>query len=104
MTYDLPERDLEIKKIVNHFYSVELAYEGLDYIYQYKIWHTDSEIMCILVKEKSCILPYLKENDILNLKYYPINIRLPFEIIDTQLVYVRFQLQGRSGFHLQSRH
>ena len=79
----LREREPELGKSVDQYYSVEFSFEGLDVIYQFKIWKTVSTVMSVLVKEDSGILPWLKVGDKLNMKYYSTDVVDPFENLNT---------------------
>ena len=50
-------------------YSVEFMVEGLPYLFQFKIWNTQSKQMFIIVKESSDILNRIKEGESFNMKY-----------------------------------
>ena len=95
----LREREPGLGKSVDQYYSVEFSFEGLDVIYQFKIWKTVSTVMSVLVKEDSGILPWLKVGDKLNMKYYSVDVVDPFEHLDTEIRYITKQDQGRLKGH-----
>lgn len=83
----------------NPFYSVELSINGLEIAYQFKIWNTESTPMCLLVKEDSNILPRLKVGDTLNMKYYPTGSTYPPKCLDTSILHITKNDQGRFRGH-----
>jgi len=95
----LREREPGLGKSVDQYYSVEFSFEGLDVIYQFKIWKTVSTVMSVLVKEDSSILPWLKVGDKLNMKYYSTDVVDPFEDLNTEIRYITKQDQGRLKGH-----
>lgn len=84
---------------LNKYYSVEITIDGLEYVYQYKIWNMESKSMFVLVKGNSGILTWLKVGDILNMKYYSTNKAHPFENLNTEIQYITNQAQGRLRGH-----
>ena len=103
LEYAVAERLVERSYVpwhdLNKYYSVEITIDGLEYVYQYKIWNMESKSMFVLVKGNSGILPWLKVGDILNMKYYSTDIVHPFENLDTEIQYITHQTQGRLQGH-----
>jgi hypothetical protein len=64
------ERRSEPRKKADHYYSAEFLVEGMDVLYQFKIWDVAPSSLSVLVNEKSQILPLLRVGDTLNVKYY----------------------------------
>ncbi len=95
----LVERSYGPWKELDRYYSVEIAMDGLEVVYQYGIWSVESTSMFVLVKEDSGILPWLKVGDILNMKYYSTDIVYPFENLDTEIQNITKQAQGRLKGH-----
>ena len=64
------ERRSEERTEANQYYSAEFLVEGMDTLYQFKIWNAAPSSISILVNEKSGILPRLRVGDTLKVKYY----------------------------------
>jgi len=60
----------EPRTIVDQYYSVEFSVKDIDSVYQFRIWNTSAKGICVLVKDGSALLKYLKVGDVLNMKYY----------------------------------
>ncbi len=59
----------------------------------------ESKFMCILVKEKSDILPRLKEGDVLSVKYHPTDSGNPSEYMETKIRHMTKNDHGRLKGH-----
>ena len=81
------------------YYSVEMAVEGLDFLYQFRIWNVASTPMCVLVKEDSDILPRLKVGKRLNMKYYSTGSIHPPEYLETAIRHITKNDHGRFKGH-----
>jgi len=64
------ERRSEPGSIRNQYYSVEFSLKKTIFLYQFKIRNISPEGICVLVREDSDLLNYIKAGDILDLKYY----------------------------------
>ncbi len=64
------ERRSEPGSIRNQYYSVEFSLKKSIFLYQFKIRSISPEGICVLVREDSDLLNYIKAGDILDLKYY----------------------------------
>ena len=64
------ERRSEPGSIRNQYYSVEFSLKESIFLYQFKIRNISPEGICVLVREDSDLLNYIKAGDILDLKYY----------------------------------
>lgn len=93
------ERKSEDTKRGHQYYSVEMAIEGLDFSYQFRIWNVASTPMCVLVKEDSDILPRLKVGETLNMKYYPTGSIHPPEYWETAIRHITKNDHGRFKGH-----
>ena len=93
------ERRSEHRKQVHQYYSVEFSINGLDLSYQFKIWNIASTSMCVLVREDSDILPRLKVGDTLNMKYYSTDSVYPSDYLQTAIIHVTKNDQGRFKGH-----
>jgi len=75
-------------KQVDQYYSVEFSLSGCAYVYQFKIRKVLLKEICVLVREDSDLLNYLKVGDILNLKYYTTNSFRPVEYLKTEIRHI----------------
>lgn len=64
------ERRSAPRTIIDDYYSVEFAIEGIPYNFQFKIWNVSHKGACLVVKEDSVLLNHLKVGDIVKMKYY----------------------------------
>ena len=78
-----------------HYHSVEIGIEGLEVHYQFKIWNLDPSSMCVLVKEGSDILAWLKEGNILSMKYYCTDAHFPPQCLETAVRHITKDHQGK---------
>jgi len=93
------ERKSEHRTQVHQYYSVEFSIHGLDIPYQFKIWNMPSTPMCVLVREDSAILPRLNVGDTLNMKYYSTDSVYPSDYLQTAIIHVTKNDQGRFKGH-----
>ncbi len=96
---NLVEKGYQPGKRPSQYYSAEITIDGLDFPYQFKIWNIASKFMCILVKEKSDILPRLKEGDVLSVKYHPTDSGNPSEYMETKIRHMTKNDHGRLKGH-----
>ena len=82
------------KKEKCRYYSVEIPVEGLNIVYQFRIWTSNSASTSILVRADSAILPWLKLEKRVNMKYYPIDRVAPGKYLDTEIHHITRQEQG----------
>lgn len=80
------------------FDIVEIDANDLPYIFQFKIWQTNSKSMFIVVKEPSKILNSLKKDNIINIKYYS-SISSESAMLDTKIEYITKDEHGRFKGH-----
>ena len=92
-------RRSESKKQAGQYYSVEFSIGGSNFTYQFKIWDTSATPMCLLVKEDSHVLRWLKAGDILNMRYYPADSVLPSDCLKTAIRHITKNDQGRFKGH-----
>jgi hypothetical protein len=67
------EKRPEQSKKADQYYSAEFLVEGMEVLYQFKIWDVNSSSLSVLVNQHSQILPRIKVGDTLNVKYYSID-------------------------------
>lgn len=94
-----PARRAEPRTLVDLYYSVEFALEGLDSIYQFIIYDISQKGICILIKENSVVLDKLKVGDVFDMKYYPIKLLGPTEHLKTEIKHITRETSGRYKDH-----
>ena len=99
MVFKGVDRRSESRTIVDQYSSVEFSIINLDYLYQFKIRETSQTGMGILVREDSVVLKHLKVGDILNMKYYPLELSEQPEYLKTEIKHITKDDQGRFKGH-----
>ena len=89
----------ESRTIVDKYYSVEFAIEDSVFLYQFKIWNISSQGLCVIVREDSRVLDYIKVGDILDMKYYLIDSEKRTEYLKTEIRHITKDDQGRFKGH-----
>ena len=101
VTNEVVESWFEPRKEVDQYRSVEFSISGCAFIYQFKIWDTSLKEKCVLVKEDSDLLNYLKVGDMLNLKYYTTDLSTPVRYLRTEISHITKGDRGRfKGLYL----
>ena len=95
MAKKFKERRSEPRSIIDQYYSVEFSIRDCPFTYQFKIWDISRKGICVLVKEDSDLMNYLKVADILNLKYYTTDISKPIEFLKTEIRHITKYKTGR---------
>jgi len=95
MADDFIEKRSESRSIIDRYYSVEFSIREAAYVYQFKIWDISPKGICVLVKEDSDLLNYLKVGDIFNLKYYTTDSSRPTEYLKTEIKHITKDDTGR---------
>ncbi len=85
--------------VVDQYYSVEFSIQGLELIYQFKIWNLSQKGMCVLVREDSAILEHVKVGERLKMKYYPTDLLGPVEHLETGVKHITKDDEGRFKGH-----
>jgi len=93
------ERRSEPRREVDRYYSVEFSMEGMEYIYQFKIWNISSKGLCVVAKEDSDILKHLKAGDRLKLKYYSTAKKHPMRFMETEIKHITRDVPPRFRGH-----
>jgi len=88
MAKKINEKRSEPRNIIDRYYSVEFSIRNCPFTYQFKIWNISRKGICVLVKEDSELLNYLKIGDILNLKYYTTDTSKPIEFLKTEIRHI----------------
>jgi len=85
--------------IVDSYYSVEISLRNIFFVHQFKIWDISPNGKCILVKEDSDLLSYLKVGDILDMKYSATDLSQPAESLRTEIKHIGKDDDGRFKGH-----
>ena len=93
------ERRSESRKEPEKYYSVEFSIKGLDYIYQFKLRDISEKGMCIVVKENSAVLNYIKVNDKINMRYYSLDSMNESRTLNTEIKHITKYDSGRFKGH-----
>ena len=97
--YKGKDRRAESRSIVDKYSSVEFSIKELVYNYQFKIWEISPSGMSILVKEDSAVLEHVKVGDILDMKYYPVDLSEEPASLKTEIRHITKDDQDRFKGH-----
>jgi hypothetical protein len=89
------EKRSESRSVIDRYYSVEFSVRDSAYVYQFKIWDISPKGICVLVKEDSDLLNYLRVGEILDLKYYTADASKPTEYLKTEIKHITKDDTGR---------
>ena len=89
---------LEGNRDLYQFYCVEIPVEDR-LIYQFKIWHTGSPPMSVLVKDNSKFLSFVENRSKFNMKYYSEDVFYPYQEFVTEIRDISLQECGRLRGH-----
>ena len=95
MSKDFMERRGDPRRVIDKYYSVELSIGEFCIGYQFRIWNMSKEGMCLLVKEDSDVLSFIKVGDILSMKYYGSESRKRGEYLKTKIEHITKSEEGR---------
>lgn len=90
----------EPRTVVDKYYSVEFSFTGLETVYQFRIRDLSVSGMCVLVREDSVVLEYLKEGEVFNMKYYSTDQPGKIEELETEVKHISKDNQGRFKGHV----
>jgi hypothetical protein len=93
------EKRSEPRIFPSQYHSVEITIKGLPYTYQFKIMDRSSQGLCVVVREDSEFLQYLKVGDIFDMKYYGEDPREPAELLKTEVRHITKDEEGRFKGH-----
>jgi hypothetical protein len=96
---ELPERRSETRATSDRYYSVEFTVKDLASVYQFKIWNISSQGMCILIKDDSKILPFIKIGDVITMRYYLTEAVGSTEDVKTEIKHITKDDQGKFKGH-----
>ncbi|QTA85591.1 PilZ domain-containing protein [Desulfonema magnum] len=92
---DFFEKRVEPRTIIEQYYSVQFSIEEVGSVYQFILQDISPGGLCILIKEDSVILNYLKIGDVLRMKYYPIELLSQTDFIKTEIRHITKKKTGR---------
>jgi len=95
----MAEKSSHDHNISDQYYSAELTVKGLDLAYQFKLRNLVSESTCVLIRQDSNLLPWLKTGDIFNVKYYSKDSPYPPDSLETQIRNITKDEHGKYGGH-----
>ncbi|MBW2370125.1 MAG: hypothetical protein JRH15_19820 [Deltaproteobacteria bacterium] len=84
---------------LDQYHSVEFSVENVKFLYQFKIWRTPELPFFVIVKKGSHIMKLIKAGDVLNMRYYTGDVKLPTQLFSTKILDIRWQDQGRFNDH-----
>lgn len=96
----IPDRRSESRTADSRFYSVQFTTEGLDSVYQFKLWNISSKGLCILIKEDSEVLNHLSIGETIEMTYYVTDTPGAFEKLKTQIKHITKNENGRFKGHV----
>jgi hypothetical protein len=86
-----------IQKTVKQHYSVAFPVDGSSAPCELKVWHKSPDYLCLVVGESSAaVLPRLKVGETLRMNYYTMDLERPSEHLETEVLKVKKNHQGRS--------
>jgi len=81
------------------YYSAEFAIKGLGPAYQFRLWDVGTKPLCVLVKEDSEIVPWLKVGHVFDVKYYSAGQDYAPESLSTRIQDITKDEDGRFKGH-----
>jgi len=87
--------DLSTRK----YYSVEFSVNGSYFAHQFKLRNLTTSSIGVLVNENSEIVDLLRVGDVVKMKYYPKDSFLPPDLLDTEILHITKERQGRFNGH-----
>ena len=90
----------EPRRTAHHYASVEFWVEDLNIFYHCKVRDTSPSGLCILIKEDSQVLNYLKIGQQIQMKCYKSSIEKDIESKHTEVRHIIKQEEGRYKGHV----
>ena len=101
MDIQVEEKRAELRTTPEKYHSIELEIPESDYLYQFKIWNLSPTGSCLLVRNDSDVLKKIEVGDVFDMKFYPVDLSQPSEILKTKIIHITPESQGRfRGHHL----
>ncbi len=94
------EKWLESGLPFEEYYSVEIPIDEIEHLHQFKIWSIDQGTLCVVVKEESEILTFMRVGDTIKMKYYILNPAYPPKYLPTKIRHITREDQGRFKGHV----
>jgi hypothetical protein len=94
------ERRAEPRQLTEEYHSVEFRLNGLEAVYQFKIWDMSTKGMCLLVKEESAVLNHLAVGDVFEMRYCPAGPWGNARRMRTEIRHISKDEKGRFKGHL----
>jgi hypothetical protein len=93
---DVKEWGESNRKTVKQHYSVAFPIGSFGALYELKVWHKSPDYLSLLVHENSAaVLPRLKVGETLRMNYYTVDLARPSEQLETEVLKVKKNHQGR---------
>lgn len=89
----------ETRSRAGEYSSVEFSTKKEIFTYQFKIRDVAPSGMGILIKEASAVFKSLKVGDVLDMKYYPLNLSDPPDFLQTEIKHITKDETGRFRGH-----
>jgi len=93
------DKRFETRSEAGEYSSVEFSTNQEVFTYQFKIHDVASSGMGILIKKDSTVFKSLKIGDVLNMKYYPLNLADPPDHLQTEIKHITKNETGRFKGH-----
>jgi hypothetical protein len=93
------ERRAEPRIEIDKYYSVELSVPGTEFVYQFKIWNLSEQGLCVVVKDNSDLLKHLTVGSVLEMQYYPVDVKGATVRLKTEIKHITKQEEGRFSGH-----
>ena len=93
------EKRSEPRTTVDEYNSVEFSIKDTLYVYQFKLWNISSKGICVVVKEDSDIIKYLKVGEIMDLRYHKSDSSKQSEYLKTEIMHITKEDRERFKGH-----
>jgi hypothetical protein len=99
MTKKNTDKRSEPRTIPERYHSVEISPQGLNSVYQFKVWDISQKGMCILVKEDSAVISHIHVDDVVRMKYYQEDDLQSSVVLKTKIRHITKDEEGRFKGH-----
>ena len=93
------ERRSEPRIVQNGYYAVNFSLDGTSVVFHFLVWDMSQNGLTLLVKEDSIALTYLKIGHSLRMKFYKANSSEPAKELNTRVMHITKDPQGRFEGH-----
>ncbi len=87
------------QEIIGRFYSLEFSLKDLLYSYRFKIQAISNDCIEVIIKEDSEIINYIKEGDIVDIRFYSQRLSYDPKVIKCEIKKVLKENSGRFKGH-----